>query len=76
MMLALLLPGCCRGERPSRVTGQRCARDVACRGIAGGPHPDHATIARFRAGTRRRGGGLFSQVRRLLAAETWCRWAR
>ena len=24
MIVALLLPGCCQGERSSRVTGQRC----------------------------------------------------
>jgi transposase len=57
MMVALLVPGCCQGERSSRVTGQRSVRDAACRVIAGGPHPGHAAIARFRAGARRRGAG-------------------
>jgi Transposase DDE domain len=37
--------------------------------IAGGLHPDHATIARFRARHEKALGGLFSQVLRLLAAE-------
>ena len=37
--------------------------------IAGGLHPDHATIARFRARHETALGGLFSQVLRLLAAE-------
>jgi transposase len=69
MMVALLLYGYCQGERSSRVTGKRCARDVACRVIAGGLYPDHATIARFRARHEEALGGLFSQVLRLLAAE-------
>ena len=37
--------------------------------ICGGLHPDHATIARFRARHEEALGGLFSQVLRLLAAE-------
>ena len=37
--------------------------------IAGGLYPDHATIARFRARHEKALGGLFSQVRRLLASE-------
>jgi transposase len=69
MMVALLLYGYCQGERSSRVTGKRCVRDVAYRVIAGGLHPDHATIARFRARHQEALGGLFSQVLRLLAAE-------
>jgi transposase len=69
MMVALLLYGYCQGERSSRVIEKRCARDVAYRVIAGGLHPDHATIARFRARHEKALGGLFSQVLRLLAAE-------
>jgi transposase len=69
MMVALLLYGYCQGERSSRVTEKRCVRDVAYRVIAGGLHPDHATIARFRARHEKALGGLFSQVLRLLAAE-------
>jgi len=69
MMVALLLYGYCQGERSSRVIEKRCGRDVAYRVICGGLHPDHATIARFRAGHERALGGLFSQVLRLLAAE-------
>jgi hypothetical protein len=49
MMVALLLYAYCQGERPSRVIEKRCVRGVAYRVIAGGLHPDHATIARFRA---------------------------
>ena len=52
MMVALLLYGYCQGERSSRVIEKRCARDVAYRVIAGGLHPDHATIARFRVLSR------------------------
>jgi transposase len=44
-------------------------RDVAYQVITGGLHPDHATIARFRARHETALGGLFSQVLRLLAAE-------
>ena len=69
MMVALLLYGYCQGERSSRVIEKRCVRDVAYRVIAGGLHPDHATIARFRARHEKALGGLFSQVLRLLAAE-------
>jgi transposase len=69
MMVALLLYGYCQGERSSRVIEQRCVRDVAYRVIAGGLHPDHATIARFRARHEMALGGLFSHVLRLLAAE-------
>jgi transposase len=69
MMVALLLYGYCQGERSSRVIERRCVRDVGYRVIAGGLHPDHATIARFRARHEKALGGLFSQVLRLLAAE-------
>jgi transposase len=51
------------------VIGKRCVRDVGYRVIAGGLHPGHATIARFRARHEKALGGLFSQVLRLLAAE-------
>jgi transposase len=67
MMVALLLCGYCQGERSSRVIEQRCVRDVAYRVIAGGLHPDHATIARFRARHEKALGGLFSQVLRMKA---------
>jgi transposase len=69
MMVALLLYGYCQGERSSRMIEKRCVRDVAYRVITGGLHPDHATIARFRARHEQALGGLFSQVLRLLAAE-------
>jgi transposase len=69
MMVALLLYAYCQGERSSRVIERRCVRDVGYRVIAGGLHPDHATIARFRARHETALGGLFSQVLRLLAAE-------
>jgi transposase len=69
MMVALLLYGYCQGERSSRVIEKRCGRDVGYRVITAGLHPDHATIARFRARHEEALGGLFSQVLRLLAAE-------
>src|SRR5215470_14471768 len=69
MMVALLLYAYCQGERSSRVIEKRCVRDVGYRVICGGLHPDHATIARFRARHEQALGGLFSQVLRLLAAE-------
>ena len=69
MMVALLLYGYCQGERSSRVIEKRCGRDVGYRLLTGGLHPDHATIARFRARHEKALGGLFSQVLRLLAAE-------
>jgi transposase len=69
MTVALLLYGYCQGERSSRVIEKRCVRGVGYRVITGGLHPDHATIARFRARHERALGGLFSQVLRLLAAE-------
>jgi transposase len=57
-MMVALLSGYCPGERSSRVTGTRCGRDVACRVICGGLHPDHAAIARFRARHEQALGGL------------------
>jgi transposase len=69
MMIALLLYAYCQGERSSRVIQQRRVRDVGYRVIVGGLHPDHATIARFRARHEKALGELFSQVLRLLAAE-------
>jgi transposase len=69
MMVALLLYAYSQGERSSRVIEKRCLRDVGYRVIAGGLHPDHATIARFRARHEKALGGLFSQVLRVLAAE-------
>jgi transposase len=69
MMVALLLYGYCQGERSSRMIEKRCVRDVGYRVITAGLHPDHATIAWFRARHEEALGGLFSQVLRLLAAE-------
>jgi hypothetical protein len=51
------------------VIEKRCVRDVGYRVITGGLHPDHATIARFRARHETALGGLSVQVLRLLAAE-------
>ena len=62
MMVALLLYGYCQGERSSRVIEKRCVRDVGYRVITGGLHPDHATIARFRARHEKALGRLFSRM--------------
>jgi len=52
--MVALLYGDCQGERSSRVIEKRCVRDVGYRVTVGGLFSDHATIAFFRAGTRRR----------------------
>lgn len=66
LMVALLLYAYSTGERSSRRIERRCVEDVACRVIAGGHRPDHATIARFRARHEDAVKGLFVQVLRLL----------
>lgn len=67
LMVGLLLFAYCDGERSSRVIERRCARDVAYRVICGNQVPDHATIARFRAGHAQALVGVFGQVLRLCA---------
>src|ERR1051326_9244473 len=63
MMVALLLYGYCQGERSSRVIEKRCVRDVGYRVITGGLHPDHASIARFRARRHKTLGAVLRQAR-------------
>jgi transposase len=75
MMVALLLYGYCQGERSSRVIEKRCLRDVGYRVITGGRHPDHATIARFRARTRKRWAGCSARCCGCWPPRAWCRWA-
>jgi transposase len=72
MMVALLLYGYCQGERSSRVIEQHCVRDVAYRVIAGGLYPDHATIARFRGGMKRRWAGYSARCRGCWPPRAWC----
>jgi transposase/predicted XRE-type DNA-binding protein len=62
MMLGLLVYAYSIGERSSRRIEQRCVEDVAFRVVAANQHPDHATIARFRAAHGSAIAGLFGQV--------------
>jgi transposase len=65
MLTALLLYGYATGERSSRRLERACVNDIACRFIAANQTPDHATIARFRAGHQDALSGLFCQVLKL-----------
>jgi transposase len=67
MMVALLVYSYAVGERSSRSIQRRCVEDVAFRVIAANQQPDHATIARFRAGHSTALAGLFGQVLALCA---------
>jgi hypothetical protein len=69
MMVALLLYGYCQDEMSSRMIEKRCIRDEAYRVIAGGMHPIMPPSPGSGPGMRLRWGGLFSQVRGLLATE-------
>ena len=69
MMLGVLLYAYCVGERSSRRIERRLVEDVAFRVVAANQQPDHATLARFRAGHREAISGLFSQVLGLCVAE-------
>ena len=62
MMCALLLYSYAVGVRSSRKIERRCVEDVPSRVIAANRVPDHATIARFRAGHQDALSGLFVQV--------------
>jgi transposase len=67
MMVGLLVYAYSVGERSSRRIEQRCVEDVAFRVMAANQQPDHATIARFRAGHEEALAGLFGQVLALCA---------
>lgn len=67
-MVALLLYAYCVGDRSSRLIERRLAEDVAYRVVAANTVPDHATVARFRAGHEDALAGLFTQVLSLCAA--------
>jgi transposase len=67
MMVALMLYSYAVGVRSSRGIERRCHEDVAFRVICAGAQPDHATIARFRAGHEEALGNLFAQVLALCA---------
>jgi hypothetical protein len=62
MLLALLIYAYCQGVRLSRQIERMCVTDVAFRVLCAQDGPDHATIARFRAGARDAFADLFSQV--------------
>ncbi|HEX8959101.1 MAG TPA: IS1182 family transposase [Solirubrobacterales bacterium] len=68
MMLTLSLYAYAVGVRSSRQIERRCHEDVAFRVICAGQPPDHATIARFRAGHEEAIAALFTQVLSLCAA--------
>ncbi len=67
MMVGLLVYAYSVGERSSRSIERRCVEDVAFRVMAANQRPDHATIARFRAGHAEALAGLFGQVLALCA---------
>jgi len=62
VMVALVLYAYAVGVRSARAIERRCAEDVAFRVVAANLRPDHATIARFRAGHEQALAGLFGQV--------------
>lgn len=67
LMVALILYAYAKGVRSAREIERRCVEDVAFRVITANLAPDHATIARFRAGHERALGELFGQVLALCA---------
>ncbi|HEY6809320.1 MAG TPA: IS1182 family transposase, partial [Gemmatimonadales bacterium] len=69
LMLAVLIYAYCVGERSSRRIEQRLVDDVAFRVVAANQHPDHATLARFRARHQEPIAALFAQVLGLCVAE-------
>jgi transposase len=62
MLFGLLVYAYCQGVRSSRQIERMCVTDVAFRVLCAQDGPDHATIARFRAGAQEAFSDLFSQV--------------
>lgn len=62
MLLSLLVYSYCRGVRSSRQIERQCHTDIAFKVLCAGDIPDHATIARFRAGSEDAFAGLFAHV--------------
>jgi transposase len=62
VMVAVLVYAYCVGERSSRRIERLLCQDVAFRVVARNLGPDHATIARFRAGHDQALAGLFVEV--------------
>jgi transposase len=67
MLVALLVWAYANGVTSSRRIEQLCRTDVAFRVICGGSVPDHATVARFRAGSAAAVAGFFAEVLALCA---------
>jgi transposase len=67
MLIALLIYAYCQGARSSRQIERMCVTDVAFRVLCAQDVPDHATIARFRAGAQDAFRDLFGQVLMLAA---------
>lgn len=68
LMVAVLIYAYCVGERSSRRIERRLIEDVAFRVVAANVTPDHATLARFRAGHEAAIEELFAQVLALCVA--------
>ena len=68
MMLTLLMYAYCQGVRSSRRIERLCESDVAYRVICANRHPDHATVAHFRADHQVVIEGVFVDVLVLCAA--------
>jgi transposase len=62
MLLGLLIYAYCQGVRSSRQIERLCWTDVAFRVLCAQDVPDHAAIARFRAGCQEAFASLFVQV--------------
>jgi transposase len=62
MLTALLVWAYANRVTSSRRIEQLCRTDIAFRVICAGDVPDHATVARFRAGLGSAAGALFDQV--------------
>ena len=63
MLLGLLIYAYCNGVRSSRQIERLCWSDVAFRVLCAQDVPDHATIARFRAGCQEAFAGLWRDRR-------------
>jgi len=62
VMVGILVYAYCVGERSSRRIERKLVEDVGFRVVGANQHPDHATLARFRADHQDAIAGLFTQV--------------
>jgi transposase len=67
-LLGVLLYAYCLGVRSSRQLERRCTEDIAFRVLAANQHPDHVTIARFRARHEQALAGFLIESLKLCAA--------